>query len=83
MSDPANASPETISASEFKSGCLAILDRVQRTGRSITITKRGRPVATVGPVEREPFRIGFMASPETWVGDVVSPLPAQDWGPLG
>lgn len=39
----------TIRASEFKAKCLAILDEVARTGESVTILKRGRPVASLVP----------------------------------
>jgi prevent-host-death family protein len=35
----------TVSASEFKAKCLAMLDEVAATGEEIVITKRGRAVA--------------------------------------
>jgi prevent-host-death family protein len=38
-------SVRTISASEFKARCLAMLDEVAATGEEIVITKHGRPVA--------------------------------------
>lgn len=41
----------TIGATEFKQKCLAILDRVGPEG--VTITKHGRPVARLVPVEAE------------------------------
>ncbi|HEY0411525.1 MAG TPA: type II toxin-antitoxin system prevent-host-death family antitoxin [Allosphingosinicella sp.] len=41
---------KVIGAAEFKAHCLRILDEVQRTGESITVTKRGKPVAEVKPV---------------------------------
>jgi prevent-host-death family protein len=40
----------TISASEFKAKCLAMLDDVAATGEEIVVTKRGRAVARVSPV---------------------------------
>ena len=40
---------QMITATEFKAKCLSLLDEVSRTGGTITVTKRGRPVATVGP----------------------------------
>jgi prevent-host-death family protein len=46
-----------LGAGEFKARCLAILDEVARTGRPVVVTKRGRPVAQVGPV-REPAERG-------------------------
>ena len=42
-----------ISASSFKARCLALLDEVAEGGAELTVTKRGRPVARVVPVERD------------------------------
>ena len=41
----------SIAAGEFKAKCLELLDRVARDGSAIVVTKRGRPVAKVVPVE--------------------------------
>jgi len=38
-----------ISATEFKARCLKLIDQVHDTGKPITITKRGRVVATLNP----------------------------------
>ena len=43
-----------MSATEFKAKCSAILDDVETSGNTVTITKRGRPVATIGPAK--PFK---------------------------
>ncbi len=40
-------STRTVSASQFKAQCLAMLDEVAATGEEIVITKRGRAVAKV------------------------------------
>lgn len=40
----------TISASQFKAQCLAMLDEVAATGEEIVVTKRGQAVARVAPV---------------------------------
>lgn len=57
-----------IGATEFKAKCLALLDEIGRNGGTITVTKRGRPMATVGPVrERLPSTEGL------WVGKVHIP----------
>jgi prevent-host-death family protein len=42
----------TIMASRFKAECLAILDQVDRMKISVTVTKHGRPVARVVPLEQ-------------------------------
>ena len=41
-----------VSATEFKAKCLALMDEIGRKGGTITVTKRGRPMATVGPVQK-------------------------------
>ena len=41
-----------VGATEFKAKCLALLDEIGRNGGTITVTKRGRPMATVGPVRK-------------------------------
>lgn len=42
---------QTVSVTEFKANCLAMLDNIGKHGGVITITKRGRPLATVRPAE--------------------------------
>ncbi len=49
----------SVAAGEFKAKCLELLDRVARDGDALVVTKRGRPVAKVVPVEprvRRPLR---------------------------
>ena len=40
-----------LSASEFKAKCLACLGEIEQSGESIIITRRGRPVAVLGPAK--------------------------------
>jgi len=46
----------TIMASRFKAECLAILDQVDRMKISVIVTKHGRPVARVVPLETNEAR---------------------------
>ncbi len=55
-----------ISASRFKAQCLAILDEVAEAGSELVITKRGKPVAQLVPVDEDASLIG---SVEQLVGD--------------
>jgi prevent-host-death family protein len=67
--------PATMSAAEFKATCLELMDAVERTGRSIVVTKRGHPVAVLGPVRsarRSAF--GFMKGRIKILGDIVAPI---------
>ena len=43
----------TIPAGQFKQKCLAILDEVAQTHRSVVISKRGKPVARLAPLEND------------------------------
>jgi prevent-host-death family protein len=64
-----------VSASEFKAKCLACISEMERSGEPITITKRGRPVAILGPVKHA----GYKSQANSWagrmriVGDIVNP----------
>jgi prevent-host-death family protein len=40
-----------VQASVFKSRCLALLDEVEATHRTIVVTKNGRPVAKLVPLD--------------------------------
>jgi prevent-host-death family protein len=62
-----------IAATEFKAKCLAILDEVDGDGGTVTITKRGRPVAVLGPAKSAPPRKLSMGA---WIGKVKLP---KDW----
>lgn len=65
----------TIPAGEFKAKCLELMDEVARTGASIVITKRGVPVARLGPAARKPRTLrGFYKGRLRIVGDVISPV---------
>jgi prevent-host-death family protein len=43
----------TIMASTFKAECLAVLDQVEQMRITVTITKRGRPIARVVPLDED------------------------------
>lgn len=43
----------TVMASRFKAECLAILDQVEQLKMSVIITKHGRPIARLVPLEAE------------------------------
>jgi prevent-host-death family protein len=73
-----------VSATEFKAKCLAFLDEVEQQADTITITKRGRPVAVLGPTKRKSAK-----SPKgAWVGkvliegDIVDTDPSALWDVL-
>lgn len=75
---------KTIPAGTFKARCLAIMDEVAAKRQAIVITKRGKPVAKLVPVEQEKDDIfGFFKGKGKVTGDVVSPaLTPEEWGDL-
>ena len=75
---------KTIAAGIFKAHCLAIMDEVQAKRQAVVITKRGKPVAKLVPVENEKDEIfGFFKGKIKITGDIVSPaLTPEEWGDL-
>ena len=63
-----------MTATEFKSNCLALLDDVTERGDMVTVTKRGRPVAVLQPVKKKPWKSprGVLAGKIKIVGDIVN-----------
>lgn len=64
-------SPKTIGAAQFKEKCLAILDEVGPEG--IVVTKHGKPVAKLIPIEADSADlIGSLKDEIEVKGDVLS-----------
>ncbi len=72
---------ETMAAGEFKAKCLAVMDEVQAKRKTVTITKHGKPVAKLVPVEEEKKDsiFGYMKGEVKILGDIESPIPAGAW----
>ncbi len=68
-------SERRIPAGEFKAHCLALLDEVASTRRGIVVTKRGRPVARVVPIEDTP---ADLTGSVLFERDLVSPID-EEW----
>jgi prevent-host-death family protein len=71
---------KTIAAGEFKSKCLHLLDEVAEQRTPIVITKRGRPIAKLVPIDDKPVPLyGRMAGTVKILGDIVGPLDDIEW----
>ena len=44
---------KTVQASTFKARCLALLDEVARTRTTVVVTKHGRPLARLVPLDED------------------------------
>jgi prevent-host-death family protein len=75
---------QVVSATEFKAKCLALLDEIQQRGGSITITKRGRPVAVVGPAKANAWKSpkNSWAGKARIAGDIVNTDTSSVWDVL-
>lgn len=68
-----------ISASRFKAQCLSLMDDVAASGDEIVITKKGKPVAKLGPY-RSPGKkgvYGLFKGEVRIVGDILAPLDVE------
>jgi prevent-host-death family protein len=65
---------KTIPAAQFKARCLKIMDEVKTRREPVVITKKGKPVARLLPVE-EPGRdvFGCLAGELEIAGDITAP----------
>ena len=66
-----------ISAGQFKTHCLAIMEEVRATREPVLITKRGRPVAKLVPVKEQSAKfLGRLQGVVKILGDIESPIEA-------
>jgi prevent-host-death family protein len=69
-----------VAAGEFKAKCLRLLDEVAARRTPLVITKRGKPVAKLVPIEDEPVTLyGRMAGTVKILGDIIGPLDDLEW----
>jgi prevent-host-death family protein len=75
-------SVEEMPISKFKATCLAVLERVRKTGEPVLVTRFGHPVAEiVAPGSLKPARVlGTMPGSGRITGDIVGPIGDEsDW----
>jgi prevent-host-death family protein len=72
--------PVTIAASELRTHCHRLLDEVAANGRTLVITKRGRPIAKLTPIvsDRKPL-MGRWEGEAKIKGDIVDFNSSGDW----
>ncbi len=68
----------TIAAGKFKAQCLALMDEVQAKREEIVVTKNGRPVAKMVPLdlpaEEDPLNAFLFPGGVEILGDIMAPL---------
>ena len=77
---------KTIAVSKFKATCLALLEKVLRTGQPILITKQGKPLAQVlppSPPQNKPSWLGCRKGTAEIKGDIIEPVVSpEEWSGL-
>lgn len=78
---------ESMAISKFKATCLAVLERVRRTGQPVRVTRFGVPVADIVPPAPpgEPATwLGALSGRGRVVGDLIAPAVEEgEWEVLG
>lgn len=74
---------EEMAISKFKATCLAVLERVRKTGAPVLVTRFGKPVAEIVPPRAHPKPsdwLGALKESGRIEGDVVVPAAdMRDW----
>ena len=76
---------EIVPISKFKATCLSLLDKVNKTGQPILVTKKGSPLPRWSPsqTEKAGLLVGIFPVYRANKGDIVSPVVSEtDWEAL-
>jgi prevent-host-death family protein len=66
---------KTIQAGEFKAKCLQIMDEVDQKHISFTITKHGKPVARLVPIDKtQKSAFGCLKNTVSIQEDIIAPI---------
>ena len=74
-SEPSGEVMETIAISKFKATCLAVLEKVRKTGQPVLVTRFGHPMVQIEPALGPPrIKLGTGIGEMRIVGDIVGPI---------
>jgi len=78
---------KTMAAGKFKAQCLAVMDEVQAKREPVLLTKNGKPVAKLVPLElaeqQDPLDAFRFPGKVEILGDIISPVTdLEDWDAL-
>ena len=69
---------DSLTVSKFKATCLAVVEQVAKSKKPVLITKRGKPIAELIPYEEETEQAPLKDT-VAFMGDIISPVTAEDW----
>jgi prevent-host-death family protein len=70
---------DVVSASELKTRCSEVIERVAKEHRSVIVTKRGKPVACIVPIEPATAEslVGYARGRIKVTGDLLAPIDVE------
>jgi prevent-host-death family protein len=69
----------TVAAGDFKAKCLKIMDRVSTTREPIVVTKKGKPLVKLVPIENTKLDVfGCLSDKLEIVGNIESTIVSDD-----
>lgn len=77
---PTKPSEDTVvSATELKARCSEVIERVSREHRAVTVTKRGKAVARIVPIEPTDSKslVGYAHGRLKVTGDLLAPIDVE------
>ena len=75
-----STSPHHIAVSEFKARCLTLLEEVAEKHHMLIITKFGKPIAKITPIENtKPPLLGSWKGVVQVAGDIVNFDTSDEW----
>lgn len=70
---------KTVSAGNFKTHCLSLINEVVQSNASVIVTKYGKPVAKLVPFDTDKdINDKPLRGSVTFLGDVISPID-EEW----
>jgi prevent-host-death family protein len=76
---PGAPTEEWITAAEFKTHCLRLIEQVRQGHGDVVVTRYGKPVARLVPFTEPPMSLfGHLAGSITWHGDLIAPID-EEW----
>ena len=66
---------EEIQAGQFKAHCLRIMEKVNKTGKEVVVTKRNIPFVMVSPLKKKKEKaFGKLKGTVRFKGDIFAPI---------
>ena len=71
---------QTIQVSEFKTKCLALMDKIAASGETLVVTKKGKSIVEMKPYSGKRVTSPFGLHPDLEIhGDLLAPLEENLW----